>query len=577
VPGLRVRRPRVQSDGAAATELSGAARTEENLLSRVDRMTEPSETEKARALLRVALISPPYGGGSSGSMRPIGLMALLSYLKGEFGERVEVALFDYSDCAAADYKWLDHDRIYDFQVVGFCAYSTNFPIVRSWALELKARSRNVIVVIGGPHATAVPVHLATLHRDAFDIVVRGEGEKPLAAIVASVLRGEPWPAAPGLLHPSAFGDSAVGTTDPVKDLNTVPVPIAHVVSPYEHELVCFDHKEKRFRKAFPFTTSRGCPFSCTFCSIRASDSTWRAVGADRLGDWIAAAKTHDPEIEHINFMDADFLIQKKRVMAIGEMFAARHPEQTWSFSARVDDLARLGEPALQKLVQQGLRAIEVGFESGSQAMLDLLGKRVRVQDNYDAIAMLQRIDLDILIDFILFIPDETPAQLRESLEFLKRANLADYLPHDHLFTSLIQYPATALRRRYERVFERRFSMDELPKPDDLFTDPGTKMIFAYFVREFSSISSRLGDLIEMLRRAVERPERLSDRKTAQYLRIESVSLRQLPILVLESLIDSHEAGTLAGTNSLVQALPWLERFDDHANFLEELCRTTVAA
>jgi radical SAM superfamily enzyme YgiQ (UPF0313 family) len=500
-------------------------------------------------------------------------MAIYSYLAREFGDDVELALFDLSDCADDAYDLLDRYDVASFDLVGFCAYSTNFPIVREWALQLRARGTHAKIVVGGPHATALPQHIAMHHRDAFDFVVRGEGERPMAAIIRSLLSGSRPPRVPGVVYKDPLGIVSVGTTDPVPDLNTVPTPIAPVRSPYSQEVLAFDRKEMRMRRAVPFTTSRGCPFSCTFCSIRASDSKWRSVNAERLGEWIADARVQDPTFEHVNFMDADFLIDRKRVIAIGDMFAARFPELTWSFSGRVDDLRRLGEPALAKLVTQGLRAVEVGFESGSQEMLDRLGKRVKVQENYDAVAMLQRLDLDMLIDFILFLPDETPEQLRESLTFLRRTGLTDYLPHDHFFTHLVQYPSTPLRVHYEKLFDVQFSKDVLPEPDDLFEHPGTKQIYKFFVVEFQPMAARLRRIIEAVDAAAI-AFRESDAKLAQYLRIEAVSLRHLPFQVLDALIDHHEGATL------LDAVPWLARFHDHIGELEALCRqqpTHVAA
>lgn len=521
-------------------------------------------------MYRIALVSPPYGDGSTDSMRPLGLMAIYSYIGREFGDQIEVVLHDYSDCDADDVEQMRRDGLDGCDLVGFCAYSTNFPVVRKWALALRDIAPKATSVVGGPHATAMPEYLVWKHRDAFDFVIRGEGERPLAALIRAKLDGTRLPRTAGLLYKDPLGVVSVGTTDPVKDLNTVPIPLAPVQSPYEHKLICYDAIEDRERQAVAFTTSRGCPFSCTFCSIRASDSKWRAVGPERLSDWISAAVKDDPEIEHVNFMDADFLINVKRVVAIGEMFQTTHPNLTWSFSARVDDLKRLGDSALEKLVTQGLRAVEVGFESGSQEMLDLMGKRVTVQDNYDAIAMLQRLRLDILIDFILFVPDETPEQLQESLDFIRSAGLTEYMPHGHLFTSLIQYPATPLRKRYEEVFDTKFSMDELPLPDDLFTHEGTLRIYRYFVKEFGAkgaakVSSMVGEIDAFVASC-------PDRELAQRLRIEAVSLRHLPFQILESLIRAHHTGELYEGDSLVDVLPWLNNFEAHLAEIHSVIR-----
>jgi hypothetical protein len=143
----------------------------------------------------------------------------------------------------------------------------------------------------------------------------------------------------------------------------------------------------------------------------------------------------------------------------------------------------------------------------------------------------------------------------------------------------VQYPATPLRTYYEELFATKFSMDVLPDPDDLFTHPGTGKIFSYFVRDFTRLVSRrkLSALIdEVDAAAVALASR--ERRIAQYLRIEAVSLRHLPYLTLEALLDRHDEGSLLETSSLFEAVPWLAGFERHAAHLEALCRThTMAA
>ncbi|WNG18812.1 B12-binding domain-containing radical SAM protein [Cystobacter fuscus] len=515
--------------------------------------------------MRVCLLSPPYGDGGE-SMRPIGLMAIHSYLEGEFGSAVEVELVDFSDCEPTAYALIDEYALSEYDIVGLCSYSTNFMLVRGWAEEIKRRNPRCLTVIGGPHATALPQHVAQHHSDVFDYVVRGEGERPMAAIVRAVLEGHAErPTAPGICFLGPLGVVGGQTTDPVRDLDTVPPPVTRVKSPYERETSYFDKRDNRLRRAVALTTSRGCPFTCSFCSIRASNSKWRSVSAERLSAWIRRSIELEPQpIEHVYFMDADFLINRKRVIEIGEMMARDYPKMTWSFSGRVDDLARLGEDAIAKLTTQGLRAIEMGLESGSQASLDRLNKDVTVKENYDAVAMLKRFDLELVIDFINFLPDSTPEHLRESLDFVRNAGLSEFFPADHLSTYLLLYPATPLRTFYGNLFNRTFSNDVLPEPDDLFIHEGTRRIFKHFVRDFRPYRGRLMALVETVERgALEHAQ--SDRELAQFLRIELVSLKHVQFLVLEALCRQPEA------QSLLEAVPWLAQFEEHARQLEELC------
>ncbi|MEM9492195.1 MAG: DUF433 domain-containing protein [Myxococcota bacterium] len=68
-----------------------------------------------------------------------------------------------------------------------------------------------------------------------------------------------------------------------------------------------------------------------------------------------------------------------------------------------------------------------------------------------------------------------------------------------------------------------------------------------------------------------------DRRLAQYLRIEAVSLRHLPYLVLEALLDSHDQGDLLPSSSIEEAVPWLDNFAQHTGYLEELCHPSAAS
>lgn len=520
--------------------------------------------------MKVSLLSAPYGHASgSDSMRPIGLMAIHTYLEAAFaGDDVTVDLFDVSDCAASDYHYLDDYDLASYDVVGLCAYSTNFAIVRDWAERIKQRRRDVVTVVGGPHPTALPEHVATAHRAVFDFTVRGEGERPMAAIIHGLLAGKRLDAirAPGIHRHTAFGVASTGT-DPVPDLDDVPVPLAPVISPYARETVYWDRREQRVRPAVAMTSSRGCPFRCTFCSIQASSSKWRAVSAARLADWIRhALATETPTPEHVYFMDADFSINRNRVVEIGAMFAAQFPQLTWSFSARVDDLARLGDDTIGTLTRQGLVFVETGIESGSQAMLDRMNKNVSVAENYAAIELLKRHDLYLGLDFILFLPDETPEQLRESLDWLRAAGLTEFLPHDHFYTFLLPYPGTPLRDDYERLFGVEFPVDVLPEPDDYFLDPRTRRVFKHFIRDFRPLREQLPDLVNLVDRAAldlaaTEPER------AQRLRLEAMSLRNLPYRVLDALLRDPLAP------SLVAAVPWLADFDTYVKELQCLATT----
>ncbi len=512
---------------------------------------------------KIALVSPPYGPEGE-SMYPLGLIALKVYIDQKLGEKVQTEIFDFSDCPVNSYHYLESYNISKYDLVGLCAYSTNFPLVLDWGRQIKKLRKSTKIVIGGPHTTSLSEHIVNTYSDTFDYVIRGEGELVLEGLVESLLKDQPLPLIAGLTYKTSSGIALTGYMRPPSDLNLLPPPSSEIISPFDNNITYYDKIERRLRNAIAFTSSRGCPFRCSFCSIASTETKWRAASAETLAGWIEHAKAIEKKpIEHIYFMDADFMIQKQRVLEVGDMLASRYPEITWSFSGRVDDLKRFGEENLAKLSSQGLRFIESGLESGSQASLDRMNKKVSVQDNLDAISMLRRAGLQITVDFIMFLPDSTPNHIRENLKFILSAGLTEHLPHDHFYTYLLLYPGTPLRTYYEKSLNLNLDLDVLPQPDDLFVHEQTKRIFRLFIREFLSYRLRVQQLLLHIDVALETNS--LPHLVLQRLRIESISLRHLPFLVLEELLTSQE------DDSLTDAVPWLKNFDDYVASVNELC------
>lgn len=196
-------------------------------------------------------------------------------------------------------------------------------------------------------------------------------------------------------------------------------------------------------------------------------------------------------------------------------------------------------------------------------MLDRMNKKIRVEQNDKAIALLRRHNLYLGLDFILFMPDETPAHLQETLDWLRRVRLADYMPQDHYYSYFLPYPGTPLRSYYEGLFGTQFSNDELPRPDDYFIDEHTRRIFRYFVRDFAPVRRELSGLVDRLEKTSARAD--VDPGHAQRARLEAFSMRHLPFRVLSALVASPQAA------SLYDAAPWLANFDRYRGRMEALC------
>ena len=169
-------------------------------------------------------------------------------------------------------------------------------------------------------------------------------------------------------------------------------------------------------------SSRGCYHACTFCLpcafYRAAGAPYRLRSIINLVDEIEAL--HQRGTRLFLFDDEQFLppgrAREERVEALGHELERRNLQIAFTIKCRADDVDAL---LFRRLKAMGLLRVYVGVESGCQATLDLLGKRVTAQRNAEALTTLD--ELDIVADFrsLLFHPWSTLETVQADIAFLQ--------------------------------------------------------------------------------------------------------------------------------------------------------------
>jgi len=146
------------------------------------------------------------------------------------------------------------------------------------------------------------------------------------------------------------------------------------------------------------------------------------------------------------FDDEQFLppgrARGERVEALGRELGRRNLQIAFTIKCRADDV---DAPLFRRLKAVGLLRVYVGVESGCQATLDLLGKRVTAQRNAEALAALDA--LDIVADFrsLLFHPWSTLEMVQADIAFLQ--SVMPHLSTSFNFREVEIYPSTPLAAR----------------------------------------------------------------------------------------------------------------------------------
>ncbi len=115
----------------------------------------------------------------------------------------------------------------------------------------------------------------------------------------------------------------------------------------------------------------------------------------------------------------------------------------FSFAARADQLVCAGAEVLRTLAELGCSSVELGVESGSNAMLSRLSKGTTSQTNIAALHLLNMCGIIPGVDYIMFDPWTSLDELRESFCFLKNNKLYGYYP-PRLYVRVVPFPGTPI-------------------------------------------------------------------------------------------------------------------------------------
>jgi len=338
---------------------------------------------------------------------PLGLLYLSSHLKAR-GHRV--VLHDTTFAGTDSFRAaLDEHRP---AVVGL--YVTL--MTRAAALEMITASRKAgaWVVLGGPEPA--PNAAEYLAHGAHAVVV-GEGEQTLDELLHHLpvhgLRG--LESIAGLRIAGADGE--VIATPPralLSDLSVQPWP--------DREAVAFERYLETWRRHHGHTTvslitSRGCPFTCAWCSHDVFGRSHRRRRVDEVADEVEAIVGRWAP-DRLWYADDVFTLNRPWVARYAAELGRRGLRVPFECISRAD---RLDETVADALADMGCRRLWIGSESGSQRILDRMLRLTSVEDVQDKTTMLQARGIEVGMFIMLGYEGEEESDLAATVDLLTTA------------------------------------------------------------------------------------------------------------------------------------------------------------
>lgn len=297
------------------------------------------------------------------------------------------------------------------------------------------------IVWGGPHPSVMPEQ--TLDNEYVDVVVIGEGDETFFEVVKALEGKTSLKTVKGLAYRN---DSETVITDPrpLIDVNSLlPTPWDLIdVEKYVHKYNDI-YLTDCARVLDLGQTSRGCPFSCGFCSSASiRGRKWRPLSAERSLEMIRDGIRRF-NLDGFWLRDDEFYIDRSRAREICEGIIAENlASKFYTAGTRIDVFLKSTHEELVALKGAGAINLKFGAESGSQRILDLMKKGITVEDTLKANKVCMK--YGFLPSFTLMIgyPGETFDEINETIDLGYRLKAENPAAHMETITSFTAFPGT---------------------------------------------------------------------------------------------------------------------------------------
>ncbi|CAD6491628.1 MAG: Radical SAM superfamily protein [Candidatus Argoarchaeum ethanivorans] len=387
--------------------------------------------------MRTLLINPdsPMMRGIGGACAfPLGL----GYVAAVLEEYHEVKVIDVGAEKLDDDSLSEKISKIDPEIVGITSDTLSFQRAIEIAQIVKQINKRIIVVIGGAHANALPTD--PLKYDCFDISSHGEGERTAIELWDRIEKGGSYEDVKGI----AFRKNNEIVINPrqelIENLDGLPFPARHLfpMDKYSGEFCLY------VSPMYSVGTSRGCPFSCAFCSNNVIfGRKYRSRSPKNIVNEIELL-INEYGAKGIYFREDIFTMNKKRVIEICNEIKERKLEFKWVCESRVNTI---NEEMLRSMKNAGCELIWFGVESGSQKILDRIHKQITITQSRDAFRLCKKIKLKAGASFLIGTPGEKIEDIYKTINFANELK-----PEFAWFNIFTGYPTSPL---YEYVVKNR--------------------------------------------------------------------------------------------------------------------------
>lgn len=348
-------------------------------------------------------------------MPPIGIMQLASWLE-KFGHRVALhdCLGPYAPPTIAENAEIVLAT--EPEMVGFSATTSGFMDAFEIAAYIRERRPEIKIVFGNVHVSSLGAPILE-HFPEIDYLVVGEGEGAMLELAD----GKPPSEIGNLIYRDETGKIRINPRrDRMLDLDELPFPAYEKLAgfPRAYHLPLFAY-EKRYGATM--VTSRGCPYTCSFCDRTVFERLYKTNSAQYTYDHMKYLRDNFG-VHHINMYDDLFTAKKQRVMDLCDLLIERPLGIQWNCAIRT---GHTSDEMLAKLKQAGVLMVSMGIESADPAMMERHKAGVTLDAVRATVRQIHAAGMRAKGLFIFGMPGETPETVKTTSDFILSLELDD--------------------------------------------------------------------------------------------------------------------------------------------------------
>lgn len=392
--------------------------------------------EKSKVLLLTSCFEDIVTGNTLGKIReqdretthyPIGLAYLASYIE-SVGVDVQLLDLNYKDFDTGLNEIINTIKTFSPDVIGLQLLTANRVSGYRLIEYVHKNYPEIKIVLGGIHSTIMYNQL--IKKYPFITVVLGEGEITFEELIPELKKSSPnFKNIDGL----AFWDDElndVNRTKPravIKDLDSLPFP--------KHELFF-----KGTRTSACILTSRGCPYSCSYCCLNPEAKRMvRFRSPKNVVDEIEYIVNTFPQLTEIWIHDDSFFLNNQRVIEICDEIIKRKIKTNFLCSGRMKPISM---EMIKKLEEANFKIVALGIESGDNEILRRCHKGINQEDIINAFKLFAKSKITLKTFLIVGLPGETFETIKETGRLIQKIQKIKYVSYPKTQNMLCVYPGT---------------------------------------------------------------------------------------------------------------------------------------